>query len=134
MLQKSFPLRNTSSCSLQSASGAGGTGLAKRLGGSWIEARAMLFCGHTVTGETKPHPQTPHPSSDPDLDVEAAEGDVGASCGAAQPQLLVRLGLGRLLSQGCASRRAPIPALECHAAQPHVALRLYHVCLEGDVA
>lgn len=61
MLQKSFPLRNTSSCNLQSASGVGGMGLAKRLGGSWMEARAMLFCGHTVTGEIKPHPQTPHP-------------------------------------------------------------------------
>lgn len=45
VLQKSFPLRNTSSCSLQSAPGVAGAGLPNRLGGSWMEARAMLFCG-----------------------------------------------------------------------------------------
>lgn len=61
VLQKSLPLRKTSSWSLQSAIGVAGTGLAKRLGGSWMEARAMLFCGRTVTGEQglNPPPRQP---------------------------------------------------------------------------
>lgn len=64
VLQKSFPLRKTSSWSLQSASGVAGTGLEKRLGGSWMEARAMLFCGRTVTGEQElaPGPARTSPS------------------------------------------------------------------------
>lgn len=61
VLQKSFPLRKTSSCSLQSAPGVAGAGLANRLGGSWMEARAMLFCGCTVTGEQGPTPSPPSP-------------------------------------------------------------------------
>lgn len=62
VLQKSLPLRKTSSWSLQSASGVAGTGLAKRLGGSWMEARAMLFCGRTAAGEQGPPPCPPPPS------------------------------------------------------------------------
>lgn len=140
VLQKSLPLRKTSSWSLQSAIGAAGTGLAKRLGGSWMEARAMLFCGRTVTGEqgtTPPRhacPGTPHALSDPYLDVEAGQGDIGAPRGAAQPQLLVGHGLGPPLGRGGTPSRAPVPPLESHAAQPHVALGLHHVRLEGDVA
>lgn len=133
MLQKSFPLRNTSSWSLQSAPGVAGAGLANRLGGSWMEARAMLFCGCTVTGEQGPTP-SPRPPALPYLDVEAAQGDVGAPRGAAQPELLVGCGLGPPLGRGGTFWGGPIPALERHTAQPHVALGLHHVCLEGDVA
>lgn len=138
VLQKSLPLRKTNSWSLQSASGVDGTGLAKRLGGSWMEARAMLFCGCMVTGEQGPSPPTQDPRLGPPaypyLDVEAGQGDIGTPRGAAQPQLLVGHGLSPPLSCGGTPSWTPISPLEGHAAQPHVALGLHHVCLEGDVA
>lgn len=156
-LRKRRPFRKTRSCRVQSG-GAGGAREAgrdeKRLGGSWMEARATLFWGDRGAPQRRPLAPSRRPPPPPDtapllatlaltaphahLDVEGGQGNVGPPGGAAEAQVPVSGELG--LGQGAVTRAVQawpgqpfLLPLEGCAGQTHVAVWLDEVGLQRHV-